>query len=174
MVKLGVKTRKGGENISFLIQGAGSSLVSSLGHTQQTPSGSQSASSSLTGPFSNLNLTAQEQTDIQSILQTAQSGTLSFAQLASKIDGVLTPAQQQTFQSDLQTAQATGQHHHHHYHGSGARSTTAIDSGTDAFGVSSTDDSSSTDAAASSLFSDLAAQIGIQTQLQAQTQSLNL
>jgi hypothetical protein len=93
-----------------------------------------------TAPFANLKLTTQEQTAIQSILQSAQkNGAQSFAQLAGKIGGVLTPAQQSTFQSDLKALQAQ----HHRYHGSGARSSTTI--------------------------SDVAARIGVQSQLQSKT-----
>ncbi|MBV8489541.1 MAG: hypothetical protein JO199_03350, partial [Candidatus Eremiobacteraeota bacterium] len=94
-------------SISFLIQGAESALLSAFASPQRTPqAGAQTANQSVTGAFSNLNLTAQEQTAIHSLVQSASTGSLSFAQLTSKIDGVLSPEQQQTFKTDLQALAA--------------------------------------------------------------------
>jgi hypothetical protein len=53
------------------------------------------------GPFANLNLTSDEQSQISQILQNAQSEGLSFSQVNSQISAILTTAQQSTFSSDL-------------------------------------------------------------------------
>jgi Spy/CpxP family protein refolding chaperone len=66
------------------------------------------------GPFSNLNLTAQQQQQIQQIFsQNPQSGSQTPTQLFQAVDAVLTPQQQQTLKTDLETLSA---HHHHHHH----------------------------------------------------------
>lgn len=158
--------------MSFLIQGAASGLLNSLLGTQTSPSASQqtpvasnaASASSATNPFANLSLTAQEQSQIRSILQTAASQHLSFAQIENKISGVLSTSQQQALQSDLQAFGSS--HHHHGGHGSGGRSSSSsiIGSGTDAFGVSNTTPGSPSPTAGSSLFSDLAAQLAFQPQ----------
>ena len=68
------------------------------------------------GPFANLNLTAQQQQQIQQIFsQNSNSGTQTPTQLFSQVESVLTPQQQQTLQSDLETLKS---HHHHHDDGS--------------------------------------------------------
>jgi len=86
------------------------------------PAGSQSASD----PFANLNLSAQQQTQVTQILQSAKSSGQSWSQTQSQINAVLTPAQQQTFASDVQTAQsAHSGHHHHHHDGDGAGSSSS-------------------------------------------------
>jgi Spy/CpxP family protein refolding chaperone len=54
------------------------------------------------GPFANLDLTSSQQSQIASILQSAQSQGLSFDQVNAKISAVLTTSQQATFASDLQ------------------------------------------------------------------------
>jgi Spy/CpxP family protein refolding chaperone len=74
------------------------------------------------GPFANLDLTADQQNQIDSILSTAKSQGLSFSQINSQIEQVLNPAQQQTFQSDLQQMQAHRGGDHHHHHGGGSSS----------------------------------------------------
>ena len=67
------------------------------------------------GPFANLNLTAQQQQQIQQIFsQNSNSGTQTPTQLFSQVESVLTPQQQQTLQSDLETLKS----HHHHDDGS--------------------------------------------------------
>lgn len=53
------------------------------------------------GPFANLNLTSQQQTQIQNILSQARSQGLSRSQVQSEINNVLTPDQQKTLQSDF-------------------------------------------------------------------------
>lgn len=62
------------------------------------------------GPFANLDLTAQQQQQIQSIFS-SQSGSQSPTSLFQQVENVLTPQQQQTLRSDLETI---GAHHHHH------------------------------------------------------------
>jgi hypothetical protein len=130
---------------------------------------SQLASSS---PFANLNLTTGEQSQIAAILRSSQGQ--SFAQIANNISGILTPTQKQTFASDLQSMESSGGHHHHHHGSGGSGSSTTIDSGTDGFGVASTSNASPTATAASSIFSDLAAQFSAQSQTQSQSMFSNL
>jgi 3-polyprenyl-4-hydroxybenzoate decarboxylase len=84
--------------------------------------------SQTSGPFSNLNLTSSQQQQIGQILQNAQSQGLTQAQVQTQINAILTPAQQQQLQKDLQS------HHHHHRGGSGA-SPSSSSSQTDAFGI---------------------------------------
>ncbi len=117
-----------------------------------------------TTPFANLNLTSSEQSQIAAILQGANG--LSFAQLEGKIDGVLSPAQQQTFQNDL--AALRSHHGGHHGHGGGSDASSSTDTATDAFGVPYTSAATPAATAGASLFSDIAAQFAAQSQLQAQ------
>jgi Spy/CpxP family protein refolding chaperone len=99
--------------MSFGIQGV-TSVSSSLSLLSATTNAAN-------GPFSNLNLTTDQQNQIESILSTGKSQGLSFSQINSQINQVLNPAQQQTFQSDLQQVQAhRGGGHHHHHHGGGS------------------------------------------------------
>ena len=110
--------------MSFGIQGLTSvtsslnllSLSTSNSTAQQPPDPFSDPSS----PFGNLNLTADQKNQIGSILSTAKSQGLSFAQVNSQISQVLSPQQQQTFQSDLQ--QVKGHHGGHHHHGGGSSS----------------------------------------------------
>jgi Spy/CpxP family protein refolding chaperone len=70
------------------------------------------------GPFSNLNLTAQQQQQIAQLFsQNSDSSSQTPTQLFDQIENVLTPQQQQTLKSDLETL---GSHHHHHHGGSGS------------------------------------------------------
>jgi hypothetical protein len=85
---------------------------------------------------------------------------------------VLTPSQQKTFATNLQSLQS--HHGHHHGGGGGSGSSSTIDSDTDAFGVSSVDDATPATTAANSLFSDLAAQFSALSQTQSETQLPNL
>lgn len=66
------------------------------------------------GPFANLNLSADQQQQISSILSDAQSQGLSPSQVQSQINSVLTPTQQQQLQTDVSQLKA---HHHHGGHG---------------------------------------------------------
>lgn len=78
--------------------------------------------------FANLDLTADQRTQIRTILNNAKSQGTSEAQVQSQIAGVLTPQQQQTLQADQQQGQGSSAGHHHHHHGgqsSGASSTTS-------------------------------------------------
>jgi Spy/CpxP family protein refolding chaperone len=68
----------------------------------QTNSGPTNPFNDPDGPFANLNLTSSQQSQIQQILQAAQSEGLSLDQVNDAIDGVLTSSQQSTFASDLQ------------------------------------------------------------------------
>lgn len=73
------------------------------------------------GPFANLNLTAQQQAQIQSIFSSnAQNGNQSQTptQLFQQVENLLTPQQQAQFKTDLETLSA----HHHHHHSSGGDS----------------------------------------------------
>jgi Spy/CpxP family protein refolding chaperone len=53
-------------------------------------------------PFANLDLTEDQRTQIRAIFQQAKSQGLSQTQVQQAINAVLTPAQQQTLQSDIQ------------------------------------------------------------------------
>jgi Spy/CpxP family protein refolding chaperone len=53
------------------------------------------------GPFANLNLTTDQQTQIAQIFSDAKSQGLTFDQINSQINAILTPSQQTTFASDL-------------------------------------------------------------------------
>ena len=93
------------------------------GISDPTAAAQQQQSAPSLQPFANLDLSEQQRTQIRSIFQSAQSGGLSQSQVQDQINAVLTPAQQQTLQSDVQTAQgATPGHHHHHHHGAGGSS----------------------------------------------------
>jgi len=111
--------------VSFGIQGV-TSVSSSLSLASATTNAAIGAPpmdpfSNPNGPFSNLNLTTDQQNQIQSILSTGKSQGLSFSQINSQINQVLNPAQQQTLQSDVQQMQAhRGGGHHHHHHGGGS------------------------------------------------------
>jgi hypothetical protein len=151
------------------------SLVGSLVSAQQAPTATQKASAaasiangiSSTSPFSNLNLTSTEQAQISAIMKGSQGQP--FSQIASSIEQVLSPSQQKTFESDIQSMQMrSGGHHHHGGGGGGASSASTIDSGTDAFGVASTTNapSATSTPASSSLFSEMAAMFSAQSQTQ--------
>jgi Spy/CpxP family protein refolding chaperone len=106
--------------MSFGVQGVNDPLAAA----QQ-----DSSSSTSLRPFSNLNLTSDQRTQIRSILSNAQSQGTSEAQVQSQINAVLTPQQQQTLQANLQQGQGSSAgHNHHHHHGgqsSAASSTTS-------------------------------------------------
>jgi Spy/CpxP family protein refolding chaperone len=93
----------------------------------------QQSQSTASDPFANLNLSANQKTQIQSILQQAQSAGTDPSTVQQQINAVLTPAQQTTLQSDVQTAQSAhpGRHHHHGGGGgSGSSSATETSSST--------------------------------------------
>jgi Spy/CpxP family protein refolding chaperone len=68
--------------------------------------GSQNASASANGPIDNLNLTDDQKSKIDTILQSAQTNGTSQSDVLTQIQGVLTPNQQSAFLQDVQTAQA--------------------------------------------------------------------
>lgn len=116
-------------------------------YQSQTAGASSSAQSSVNllldpnGPFANLNLTAQQQQQIQQIFSqlngtssttaTASTGGvngtgLTPTQLFQQVENVLTPQQQAQLQNDLETIK-TSHHHGHHHHGGGSASASATD-----------------------------------------------
>jgi Spy/CpxP family protein refolding chaperone len=58
------------------------------------------------GPFANLNLTSDQQTQIAKIFADAKSQGLKFDQINAKISAILTTSQQATFTTDLQNLPA--------------------------------------------------------------------
>jgi len=58
-------------------------------------------------PFSNLDLTAAQRTDLRSIFSNARKNGTSPSEVAQQINGILTPAQQQTLASDLKARGGT-------------------------------------------------------------------
>jgi hypothetical protein len=153
------------------------SFFSGLASAQKPPSSTPastagsaaSSSASANSVLANLNLTPIEASQVSAILNGSQGQ--SFAQLANRIDAVLTPSQQKTFATNLQSLQS---HRGHHGGGGGSGSSSTIDSDTDAFGVSSLSNAAPATTAASSLFSELAAQFSAQSQTQTETQLLGL
>jgi Spy/CpxP family protein refolding chaperone len=109
------------------------SLQADLQSAQSAQSQSQS------NPFANLNLTQAQQTQIAQILQNAQSQGTSPSAVQSQINAVLTPAQQQTLQADVQTAQSAHSGHHHHHHGGGGGSASATSTTATVNGLTVTD-----------------------------------
>jgi Spy/CpxP family protein refolding chaperone len=88
-------------------------------------------------PFANLNLTADQKTKIQGILQQAQSAGTDPSTVQQQINAILTPTQQATLQSDVQKAQSAHSGRHHHDGGGGSASSSSTSS-------SATDASTST------------------------------
>jgi hypothetical protein len=76
-------------------------------------------------PFSNLDLTAAQRSQLRTIFSAAKHDGTSQADVQKQISAILSPAQQQTLASDLK---ARGGHSGHHPHGSD--SSTAPSSGT--------------------------------------------
>ena len=72
--------------------------------------------------FANLNLSEDQRTQIRAILKNAKSQGLAPSAVQSQINAILTPAQQQTLQADVQKAQAAHSGHHHHHGGGGSAS----------------------------------------------------
>lgn len=100
---------------------SGSSQASSTQSSSTT--GPRNPFADPNGPFANLDLTSQQQTQIAQIFsQTASSGQQqSWSQILSQVNAVLTSSQQSTLQSDIQTLKAD--HHHgggHHGDGGGS------------------------------------------------------
>ena len=64
------------------------------------------------GPLANLNLTSQQQTQIQQLLsQNSASATQTPTQIFKQLENILTPQQQEQLKTNLETSSA---HHHHH------------------------------------------------------------
>jgi Spy/CpxP family protein refolding chaperone len=107
--------------MSFGIQGLSISpfLTFAQGTAPSQPSTTQAPTNPFddpNGPFANLNLTATQQQQIQQLIsQNPNSGAQTPTQLFSQVESILTPQQQQTLQSDLETLKS----HHHHRHGGG-------------------------------------------------------
>jgi Spy/CpxP family protein refolding chaperone len=114
--------------MSFGIQGVSNSpyITFAQGTAPSQPSTTQAPTNPFAdpnGPFANLNLTATQQQQIaQLISQNSNNGTQTPTQLFSQVESVLTPQQQQTLQSDLETLKTQ---HHHHHHGSGDSASSA-------------------------------------------------
>jgi Spy/CpxP family protein refolding chaperone len=70
-----------------------------------SPPGTQGSSSS-NDPLSNLGLTSDQKSQIDTILENAQTNGTSQSDVLAQIDAVLTPTQQSAFLQDVQTAQA--------------------------------------------------------------------
>jgi hypothetical protein len=68
-------------------------------------------------PFSNLNLTEAQRTQLRTIFSAAKQDGTSQADVQKQISAILNPAQQQTLATDLK---ARGGHSGHHHHGSDA------------------------------------------------------
>ena len=107
-------------------------------------------------PFANLNLTSDQQQQIEQIFQNAQTQGPTPAQVQNQVNAVLTPAQQSQLQKDLQA-----RHHHHHGGGGGSSSLTQSED-TDAWGIPLSSGGSST---ATQSLSNLAASFSVQQQL---------
>jgi Spy/CpxP family protein refolding chaperone len=74
-------------------------------NSSSSSSSTSTSSSSTTDALDNLTLTTTQQSQIDQILQEAQSGTITQAQALAQITSLLTPAQQTLLQQDEQTAQ---------------------------------------------------------------------
>lgn len=106
----------------------GSSVQPSLTLASSSTANSFNPFTNPNGPFANLNLSSSQENQIDSIFSTAKSQGLSRSDVQSQVNAVLTPAQQQTLQTDVQQLKA--EHHgHHHHHGSGSESSSSQGSG---------------------------------------------
>ena len=70
--------------------------------SSNTSTASASAASGSNNPFGNLSLTSSQDSEIDQLLQSAQSGSLSFDQFTSQLSSILTPDQQSTLTTDIQ------------------------------------------------------------------------
>jgi Spy/CpxP family protein refolding chaperone len=113
--------------MSYGVQGVSNSPYLTLATGSIQPSTTQPPTNPFAdpnGPFANLNLTTQQQQQIQQLFsQNSNSSTQTPTQVFSQVESVLTPQQQQTLQSDLETLKS---HHHHHQGASGANSTNPL------------------------------------------------
>jgi Spy/CpxP family protein refolding chaperone len=88
------------EQILQQIEAAAASSTASSSNAQP-PQGPPNPFSDPNGPFANLDLTADQQSEISQILSSAPASGLSFSQVNAQISAVLTTTQQATFASDL-------------------------------------------------------------------------
>ena len=88
------------------LQNANASSSNASTGTSTASTSSTTASTATTGstnPFANLDLTSSEESQIEQLLQNAQSNGMSFEQFNSQLSSILSPSQQSTFQSDVQS-----------------------------------------------------------------------
>jgi periplasmic protein CpxP/Spy len=105
---------------------------------QSSQSSQTSTNQATPGLFSNLNLTADQQTKIQTILADAKTNGTSSTAVKSQIDAVLTDSQKTQLAANVQNARASGSgHHRHHGGGGGADATSSTSSSTTASTTSS-------------------------------------
>jgi hypothetical protein len=108
---------------------------------------SQSLLTDPNGPFANLDLTSQQQSQIQQLLSSnSQSATQTPTQLFQQVENILTPQQQEQLKTDLETSSA-----HHHHHHQAASSTTDTTSASTTLAYTSTGSVPAESAAASDL-----------------------
>ncbi|MGC8484652.1 MAG: hypothetical protein ACP5O6_03315 [Candidatus Baltobacteraceae bacterium] len=143
------------------VQNGSSSLRQSL----LAPSNGTATGVSASDPFSNVNLSAQQKSQINSIISSAQSQGLSFSQVKNEIANVLSSTQQQTLRSDLQALR--GKHHDRSGGGGGSASASSTaGASTDAWGVPVPTAVASSTATGLSALSDIAASYAVQSQTQ--------
>jgi hypothetical protein len=86
------------------------------------------------GPLANLNLTSQQQTQIQQLLsQNPGSASQTPTQIFKQLENILTPQQQEQLKTNLETSSA--QHHHHHHQSSSSTASASEPSTTAAYTV---------------------------------------
>uniref|UniRef100_E6PEG4 Uncharacterized protein n=1 Tax=mine drainage metagenome TaxID=410659 RepID=E6PEG4_9ZZZZ len=154
---------KGGEKYMISsVQNGTSSLWQSL----LAPSSGTTAGAATNNPFSNVNLSAQQKSQISAIISNAQSQGLSFSQVKNEIANVLSSTQQQRLRSDLQSLRGK---HHGRSDGDGDGSATASSTAgtsTDAWGVQVPSAVASSTTTGLSALSTIAASYAVQSQTQ--------
>jgi len=112
-------------------------------------------------PLDDLTLTTTQQSQIDQILQQAQSGTITQAQALAQITNLLTPAQQSLLQNDEQTAQTqvSGRRHSGDDSTSTGTSSTTSSVATLPNGVTETDIQNQVAAATSLILNQLQAEV---------------
>jgi hypothetical protein len=131
----------------------------SISATQSYASASPQSGQSLQ-PFSNLDLTEAQRTQLRAVFTNAKQNGTSQADVQQQVNAVLSPAQQQTLAADLK---AGGAHHGHHHH---------ADSGSSADSTAAPATSSSTDSTESTTSTILNAVTNIQNQAAAAQSTL--
>ncbi len=137
---------------------------SSLWQSLLAPSNA-AAGASTGDPFSNVNLSAQQKSQITSIISNAQSQGLSFSEVKNEIANVLSGTQQQMLRSDLHALRGK---HHDRSGGSaaGAAASSTAGTSTDAWGVPVPSTVASSTQTGLSALSDIAASYAVQSQTQ--------